>query len=102
MNTAKYKHKNMQSKIQNINYKAYKEISKFKYLSKLVTGEHDFGKDVRARITAGSWSHQARSKLWNKDKYKKHNTDTKILQGCEMWAPAGQWNYYLKRGSEKY
>jgi hypothetical protein len=54
----KYKHKNMQPKIQNINYKA-----KFKYLSLLVTGGHDFGKDVRARMTARSRSHQALSKL---------------------------------------
>jgi len=28
-----YKHKNMQTKIENINYKAYQKVSKYKYLS---------------------------------------------------------------------
>ena len=33
MDTSKYKHKNMQPKIRNINCKAYQEVSNFKYLS---------------------------------------------------------------------
>jgi hypothetical protein len=32
MGTSKYKHKNMQPKIRSINYKAYQEVWKFKYL----------------------------------------------------------------------
>jgi hypothetical protein len=59
MSTSKYKPKNMQLKTQNINYKEYREVSEFKYLGSLVTYNNDCGKDVRARITAGSRAYQA-------------------------------------------
>jgi hypothetical protein len=59
MNTSKYKHKNMQPKTKNINYREYQEVLEFKYLGSLLTYDDDCGKDVLARITAGSQSYQA-------------------------------------------
>jgi len=44
VNTTKYRHKNMQPKTQNINYKEYQEVAEFKCLGLPVTCDNDFGK----------------------------------------------------------
>jgi len=62
MNNSKYKHKNMQPKIQNMNYKKYHEVSEFKYLGSLVSYNNECVRNVQARITAGNLSYQALSK----------------------------------------
>jgi hypothetical protein len=49
----------LQRKTKNINYGEYQEVLEFKYLGSLLTYDDDCGKDVRARITAGSQSYQA-------------------------------------------
>ena len=59
VNIAKYRHKNMQPKTQNINYKEYQEVAEFKCLVLLVTYSNDCGKDIPSRITAGNQSYQA-------------------------------------------
>jgi len=51
----------MQPKIQNTDYKKYHEVSEFKYLGSLVSYNNDCGRDIQARITAGSLSYQALS-----------------------------------------
>jgi len=59
MNTTEYRHKNMQPKTQNINYKEYQEVAEFKCLGLPVTYDNDCGKDIPSRITAGNQSYQA-------------------------------------------
>jgi hypothetical protein len=94
MNTSKYKHKNMQPKTHNINYEEYQEVSKFKYLSSLVTYDNDCGKDIQATTTTRNQSCQALSKIMKSSYISKH-TKLKIyttvikpivLYGCETWA----------------
>jgi len=59
MNTSKYKHKNMQPKIQNVNYKKNHKVSEFKYFGYLVSCNNDCGRDIQARITRCNLSYQA-------------------------------------------
>jgi hypothetical protein len=54
MNTSKYKHKNMQPKIQNVNYKKYHNVSEFKYLGSLVSCNNDCGRDLSKNNKRGS------------------------------------------------
>jgi hypothetical protein len=69
VNTSKYKHKNMHSKPQNINYEEYKQVWEFKYLASLLIYNNDCGRDIQARVTAGSQGYQAVSKIVNQDIY---------------------------------